>query len=135
LAERRLRGHGPWRNNDVEALHYWEIPECLFQATANAIAHDGITNSLRGRHGEAGYTKVIRDGTDGEQWTAVMTPGAKDAVEVSLAPEPAIPGLQAPWTVRRARPFARRRWSTWRPLALDMRFMKPWRRRRRRFFG
>ena len=37
--------------------------------------------------------------------------------------------------MRRARPFARRRWRTLRPSAVDIRRRKPWTLWRRRFFG
>jgi hypothetical protein len=68
--------------------------------------------------------------------SADMPAGAKAVIHGTGGTEPKLRrGYRGDDTLRRFRPFARRRFSTMRPFFVLMRTRNPWVRRRRRLFG
>lgn len=131
-------------DHDVVSARGFVAPEDLAGQTFGAVAHNRTTKLPCGRHSEPGDGRSVRQQKNGHK--TPMFPLSRGVNALEFRPPPNMFGGVQPLratrvhypsseTVRRFRPFARRRARTIRPFFVDMRTRNPCVFFRRRVLG
>jgi hypothetical protein len=130
----------PRHDDDVIRAGWFVTPEDFARQALGAIAFDGVPHLTRGGYAEAGAGPRRGEQEHGHEAPGDPCPLVVHALELGPAPDAlgrpqALSGHYSSATVRRFRPFVRRRFSTIRPFLVDIRTRNPCVFFRRRVFG
>ena len=142
---RRLHSPRPWQRHDVQCAGQFRklTAQRLTHSPAQPVAPHGRSESLRDWHHDPRCLRCTRQCEHDDRRRYRLGPARTYARDIASPAEsvPAVHGLKtatsgdAGQTVRRLRPFRRRRRRIARPLRVAMRARKPCRRLRRRTLG
>src|SRR5687767_13059274 len=96
--------------------------EKLADAPLGAVAYHRVSYFLTGRYSKSGRSELVRQGKAGHESSPKTGSSLVDLEEFCPSPEL----HRDDETLRRLRPFARRRLSTVRPFFVAIRTRKPW---------
>jgi hypothetical protein len=135
-----IQHFAPGHDHQVVTAYWFVMPKELTGQAPCPIPDDRRPKLAGGGDAQSGVRPAV--GVDEEQHQAAGVPGA---LLVNLLVFFALPDVfdraesrhlyRSSDTVRRFRPFARLRFSTWRPSLVDIRTRKPWVLTRWRLFG
>jgi hypothetical protein len=143
VGEGGIQHFPPRHDDDVEARRDFVAPEQFSGQPLCPVAYDGGTQFAGRRHADSRPLGTVGHREDGHEPTVYSNAGVVGAFELGPATDPLRGGQPlasrhyqpSSETVRRLRPFWRRRFNTVRPFLVAMRTRKPCVFDRRRVFG